>query len=692
MSKKTKQRDCPALGRTISSLECATGRHGSVACSADCPHNPFGPHAYDELLALDERLNKRSLTALEAVIGKEALGHLIRPALDGDEQGESAANANLIRALHFERDAEGRSFSERWLASGQPALTRDERTLLAGKSRNRAALVEILEIRADGMLRVTDLLAPELGEFLLLDRTRWACALRYEIFLCWMCPLPHFHKLSRGGLLWPEWQGLDLGPLECLAEIVAHAGGPAADAPAATRRDWLALHFNETLRRVHAVSDYRRAAMLAGLDIAWGWAEFELPAPASATVEQKLGSSPDLFPGQLEPDETQAGFTTTWDWCDAPGEADDTLGRLLLGRVLRRGDTWRIVASNRARLARLREAFLNLAGSPGLAPTREYLQDIAKQEAARQPKPGDALVPPRLAASPATFEMSTRRLPPAKGKPVSEKVARFLEDANTRWPDTPIPALQGRTPREAVGDPAGRAVVIRLLKPRVTAADRKQLLGHPEPGPESIIRELGLAELELPPLPPRPCPPELAEEAKRLAARSRVLGFGPITKTLSIPEADELVDTIFDFYAHDEDLILAWHRACPGLDGLVDDLSEADLEAEEILGIHFAMALAWAIVVGNCTQPLRLDLKRIELTYRSGWKQLASFTRQQEQSTFAVACPDQPNIALVVFSRLLIRERELRQLQDQPRYTQDVLAWLHACLPAYTSAAARASA
>ncbi|QDQ97124.1 antitoxin Xre/MbcA/ParS toxin-binding domain-containing protein [Tomitella fengzijianii] len=39
----------------------------------------------------------------------------------------------------------------------------------------------------------------------------------------------------------------------------------------------------------------------------------------------------------------------------------------------------------------------------------------------------------------------------------------FIRDYERKWIDEPVPALQGRTPREAAEDPATRDDVIRLI-------------------------------------------------------------------------------------------------------------------------------------------------------------------------------------------------------------------------------------
>jgi len=61
MSKKSKFRLCPALGREISSAECGAGRHQTIVCPAECGHNPFAPVNYDAFFELETKPDRRTM-------------------------------------------------------------------------------------------------------------------------------------------------------------------------------------------------------------------------------------------------------------------------------------------------------------------------------------------------------------------------------------------------------------------------------------------------------------------------------------------------------------------------------------------------------------------------------------------------------------------------------------------------------
>ena len=155
----------------------------------------------------------------------------------------------------------------------------------------------------------------------------------------------------------------------------------------------------------------------------------------------------------------------------------------------------------------------------------------------------------------------TRFRRPRLRRTLARRRRRRPHQRRTRPPRGQIPP-----PRRA---PRGPGSARRRPAPR----DHKRLLGHPETGPELIVRELGISELDVPPPPQRPCPRELAEEAAELAARGKAILIPPANGFLADEEIQARLAKIFDHYPDDEDLFHAWDAACPGLADLVGELA-----------------------------------------------------------------------------------------------------------------------
>lgn len=117
MAKNSKRRDCPAVGREISSAECGQNRQSRYACPVDCPHSSFAPENYDQFLELEERLNMRAFERLflDEVVGKSAKKAFERAMAKGDI-GEGLPI--FERWLFAERNEGGASVAERWRDEG----------------------------------------------------------------------------------------------------------------------------------------------------------------------------------------------------------------------------------------------------------------------------------------------------------------------------------------------------------------------------------------------------------------------------------------------------------------------------------------------------------------------------------------------------------------------------------------------
>ena len=120
---KKHQRNCPALGRTITSAECGAGRGSAHACPAECPHFPFTPANYDQHGEIEQRLIRKTYARAAATMTDAERTRMLR-VLDETEGGDDQMlvnHARFARMYHWDRDAEGRTFGERWLADGAAA-------------------------------------------------------------------------------------------------------------------------------------------------------------------------------------------------------------------------------------------------------------------------------------------------------------------------------------------------------------------------------------------------------------------------------------------------------------------------------------------------------------------------------------------------------------------------------------------
>ena len=503
MSKASKHRPCPALGREISRSECGENRHSRYACPATCPHNPFALENYTALLSIEDALDRRTLTRMfEEARDRAGLERGLQSASRA-ESGHSV-HAFTTWILFIRRDEHGLTCAQRWAQAGFPGLHNDERIFIQAKMQVRVVLLEVHRVFDEQRVEGVDLLAPEALPMTFVDRNLAARTPRFATLLGWAYPLPHFWRLSGTAISLGDVE--DFEPVEVVTETVRHLGGPT-EVPAL--RLWLAEHFVRMDDALAATAQERQRLMLAGMDAKFGVALYALQSPF-AECRATLDAEPEIDRDDPTDKERGEGFAEARDWFD--DKSPTKAGRKLLGRVLLGQAFWRLEATGAARLAALRERFEQRLGKR-MRFDRERLDDVGSRLAMEMPKADPALVPPQLLQRPMQVEFSTSRV--SVTSPLGSKAdieARFMREYLRDYADHPVPALGGKTPRQAAGDPSLRKKLLDLLKPQVRRIDEANLRTGRTDDINGLLRELGLAEIDFPPPPRRAPPPEVQDE------------------------------------------------------------------------------------------------------------------------------------------------------------------------------------
>lgn len=500
MSKVTKQRHCPATGRTITSAECGTNRHSRYACPAECPHNPFAPSHYTALLETEARLDAALFNRLlaEDDSARLALAEAVR---SNPGHGHHAA---AVCRLFYQPDREGHTLAARWEAAGSPGLKNDERVMLRGKMQTRVALLEVRQVLDEQSVNAIDLLDPARPIRRYIDRQIASRAVRFSVVLTWAYPLPHFWRVSGTGVVLPEFASLE--PEEVVGDCIAHLGGPTA--PGEARARWLLENFTRVDGTLTAASLARRQQMFAGLDAQFGAATYELCVPFREG-RAALAADPAVGEDDLSPEESAEGLTEAMVWFDdlpvgrkfLPAAARQVKGRVLLGRK-----QWRVEAFGAVRFAELRARFEATLGSR-VRFTTERRDDLGARMVAKEPPVDLTAVPPRLLEQPMQLDLQSSRLPgPPSGVSLEAYQVQMAEQMRRTLLDAPIPALDGLTPRTAARNPAFRARLLRLMKGHVRQLDEENLRSGRSDDINEYLRELGLFEIDVPPPPPRAVP------------------------------------------------------------------------------------------------------------------------------------------------------------------------------------------
>ena len=246
----------------------------------------------------------------------------------------------------------------------------------------------------------------------------------------------------------------------------------------------------------------RRDQMFSGLDAEFGKAVYELCAPF-AECREMLDAIAAVAQDELAEGERSEGFADARVWFDeAPGPLDlGEVARPVLGRVLLGQSHWRLEAIGAEKVARLRNVFESAFGRK-VRFVGERRDDMVAHLKSKEPKYDRGLVPPRLLEHPEKVLIFSNRVGILAGGSPQEIEASFYERQERAFLDNPVPALDGRTPREAVRDPALRPRVIRLLKERVCAGDERNLETGGSQDSNWLLKELGAHEIIFEPPPP----------------------------------------------------------------------------------------------------------------------------------------------------------------------------------------------
>ncbi len=503
MGKASKHRLCPALGREISRSECGESRHSRWACPAGCPHNPFALENYTALLATEDALDRRTLTWMfEEARDRAGLEHGLQRALRA-ESGHGA-HAFTTWNLFFRHDERGLTCAQRWAQAKFTGLNNDERVFIQAKMQVRVVLLEVHRVLDAQRVEGIDLLAPEATPIIIADRSLAARTPRFATLLAWAYPLPHFWRLNGTAIAMSDVE--DFETVEVVTETVRHLGGPTEGA---ALRHWLAEHFVRVDEALMATAKERHRLMLASMDAQVGVVLYTAQAPF-AECRAALDADPEIDRDEPTEKERGEGFAEARDWFD--DKSSTTAGRKLLGRILLGQAFWRIEATGAARLAALRERFEQRLGKR-MRFDRERRDDVGSRLAMEMPEPDQALVPPRLLQRPMQVEFSTSRV--SVTTPLGSKAdieAHFMREYLRDYADHPVPALDGKTPRQAAGDPALRKKLLHLIKPIVRRIDEANLRTGRTDDINGLLRELGLAEIDFPPPPRRAPPPKLPDD------------------------------------------------------------------------------------------------------------------------------------------------------------------------------------
>lgn len=489
MSKASKKRFCPALNQNISAAECGEQRGSKYSCPDGCEFNPFRPSNYSAILLLDDAVN----TKLTMFIGERY------PKIHKEMERLFAkkdpleGNAAFIWKAFFEKGADGLTPVEHWAKLQYPGLKNDERVMMEARRKTRIGLLEVQRVIDKEAFEAIDLLSDDPKPLQFRDESVCKRACRFSRFIGWVSPYPHYGRVVGAAINFPDIDVIP--PRTIVEELVKKAGGPT-DLPGL--RSWLAEHLLIFKRALDATVMARTQAMIQSADAHKVKVVYELQVPF-AQARDLLDSSEEIFHEELTPQEVNEGFSQAriWEMEDPTAKAGNSV--LILGTVLLGQSHWRIETMGEQNMVGLKKKFEQLMGNT-VKFAGQRVDDLRpKQEEIKDRH----LIPEALMREATKLKMVQSRvqMPTAQGK-IPEEIQRNLMDDYARaWLDDKLPALDGKTPRQAASDPQLRPKLIQLMKTRVRSHDERCLEEGHSSDINWMIEELGLQEINFPPPP-----------------------------------------------------------------------------------------------------------------------------------------------------------------------------------------------
>jgi hypothetical protein len=497
---KKGQRECPALGKTISSQECGSGRGSRFACTAECPHNPFTPANYEMHVGLETALiRKTHVRAASVLTGEDReRWHAAFNNRRTDHFRDLLAHSELMVQYHVKRDADGNSFAGRWLLDRWADLTNDERVLLKAMDQSRPMLLEVQRILDEQTFEGIDLLT---GKTLrIVDRSAASQICRYTTFLGWWYPLPFYERLT--GIVEEVNEIGSTQPLEVVQELVRHLGGPQEREEI---QEWLAWNFFRVCEAADATAAAVWQRKMEQCELRITKTDYTLSDRHS--LERLFQQSTAFSSAEPKAEDQAGGFDKLWLVLEPAGSGarkaeagagqaveDSTDQQLTLrGRVLLGEKRLRIESMSEQDCKAVRGIVEELGGE-GLRFQAELARNLAAEFAANSRPYDAALVPESLLRDSGTILVSTQ-VTHAGAEDAGSSQEDILQKRYGIFADEPVPALEGLTPRAAAGMPEKRALLVALMKGHIRNVDQMRRNERVDFDLNPLLKELGLMEL-----------------------------------------------------------------------------------------------------------------------------------------------------------------------------------------------------
>lgn len=489
-------------GKSICSSCCGSKRGTEIDCSPDCTYSPLSIKGYDLWLKTDSNLSRKMLGYIIDVYGgdhfKNVMSHMSfkNPSPEYTEYMETTAGgAAAYFVLFVERGKNNQTLAECWKDAGWKGLNNDERALMNCRFNSRATIIEIQKILDNQAMECIDLLDPQKGQFILLDRSTAKNAVRFTRVLTWLTHYPHFSRTENNGVVVTDMIAEEF--MEILQESFKKESKKYSGF---TLKDYLSENFGAFCELTFELAREKQVAILKRMDVHQCKALYRIEGKFS-DIKAILDNYPDFEIRERNPEEKPQEGAYYYSWLRKGGSKalekemsssfrhdDESQGVGTIGNITLSPDKMIIEVFSKQKF-KFAKKMVSKYFKGQVSLQNELVVDMAKQIAGRIDGEGELRNKPSL-EKPA-------REPKALPIEIERKIIKdFHKRHYEKFIDEQIPALDNMTPREAAKDPKMRPRLISLMKQHLKGIDIQNKEKDLGLDINWILDELGLIELK----------------------------------------------------------------------------------------------------------------------------------------------------------------------------------------------------
>ena len=492
---------CPALEKIICPVCCGSGRGSKIRCVPSCDYFPFGVPGYDLWLEVDSKLVRKKLDYLKSYYSYREFEKMVEQmrfasGISGEDAG-TAEGAAVYYLFFVKCDADGHTLAQKWREEGWSGLNNDERIMMEHRFSCRATVIEIEKVLDYQSMECIDLLEPEKGSFLLIDRATATRSVRFTRMLTWLAHYPYFSRIANNGV-----ELSDLVFTEFMDSLRDAFRKENRKHKELSIKDYLSQNFGVFGSLIYDLSREKSIAALKRMDLHQCRAIYKIKGNY-AEIKAVLDKYPDFEQRERHPDEQDTPGVYYYSWLrrgqskalekNMPAhfrhgqEKDEGVGTV--GNIRLFPDKLIVEAFTKQKHSFAKRMVGKFFGE-NLLLQNEVVVDLAKQQAGKMDDDYESYAQEIISNK---EKSDPKKIPPEVERELMQK---FYKRHYTIFLDDKIPALDEMTPRAAAADPQMRPKLIELMKQHLKGIEQQNKDRGLDLNIDWVLNELALPELK----------------------------------------------------------------------------------------------------------------------------------------------------------------------------------------------------